>query len=111
MENSYGLAAYLGTIDLDKRKVYNHPDGYIQTEHSFSFSPDGTTEILVPQIVNGVPVSEQTAVKHFFKTGEHLGAFNKEDALKSGLSETEFYKGVDDYANKIHERQAIKYKK
>lgn len=105
-----GLANYLGTIDLDARKVYKHPDGYIQTEHSFGFSPDGRTELLVPQIIDGKPVTQKEAINHFYKTGEHLGAWDKEDALKKGLSEKAFYDSLEDYANRIHERQAQKYR-
>lgn len=105
-----GLANYLGTIDLNNRKVYHNPNGYIQTEHSFSFSPEGDTEILIPSIVNGKPVSQQEAVKHFYNTGEHLGAFRKDDALKSGLSEKAFYDKLEKYADDIHKRQEVYYK-
>lgn len=101
-----GLANYLGTIDLDNREVYRHPDGYIQTEHSFSFSPDGKTEILVPSIVGGKPVSNDEAIKHFYNTGEHLGTFNKDEEIRTkGLSEQAFYDYLNGYADSIHKRQ------
>jgi hypothetical protein len=102
----FGLAEYLGSIDLNNRKVLKHPDGSIGTEFSFGFSPDGTTEVLIPQIVDGKQVTKQDAIKHFFKTGEHLGTWDKATAMKErGLGEQEFYKALDDYANAIHNRQ------
>lgn len=111
MDTNYGLANYLGSIDLDKRKVLHHPDGSIGTEYSFGFSPDGTTEVLIPQIVDGVNLFKPAAVNHFYKTGEHLGTWDKPTEMKSkGLSEQEFYKMLSDYANSVHERQAKHYK-
>jgi len=108
-----GLANYLGNIDLDNRKVYKNPStGQIQTEYSISFSPDGNTEILIPTIIDGQPHTRDEAVKHFFKTGRHLGVFNKEDVMKDNnfTNDKQFYDYVDNYANSIHERQGNKYK-
>lgn len=118
----FGLAEYLGSIDLNNRKILKHPDGSIGTEYSLGFSPDGTTEILIPQIIDGTLLKDKDgkilkdenrkrAIEHFYKTGEHLGTWDKATAMKErGLSEQEFYKSLDDYANAIHNRQAQYYK-
>lgn len=99
-----GSLNYIGSIDLDKRKVINNPDGSISTERSFSFSPDGNTEILIPQIVDGKLVSDDDAIGHFFRTGEHLGAFRNDE---KGFS----YDRLGEYSKDIHERQDAFYNK
>ena len=96
------LANYLGTIDLNKRKVIRNPDGSISTEKSFGVNVGGDTEILIPQIVNGVLLSKPAATDHFIKTGEHLGAF---DTTAPGFSWEKFGK----YSTDLHDRQDAFY--
>lgn len=112
-----GLAQYLGNIDLNARKVYINPEtGQKQTEFSRSFafgSEDNPVEVLLPTIIDGKPVNDEGAIKHYLNTGEHLGKFNRNEWLKSNpnLDIKSFYKFVDDYANSIHERQDKRYSK
>ena len=94
--------SYSGNIDLSNIKVVNNTDGTISTERSFSFSPDGTTEILVPAIVNGKELTQPDAIRHFFTTGENLGVF---DTQQPGFS----YEGLENYANGIHNTQDKRY--
>ena len=85
-----------GNINLNNRKVVRNLDGSKSTEDSFSVNIDGK-ETLLPTIVNGKRVTEEQAIDHYKKTGEHLGRFNTpEDATK--------------YAIGLHNRQAKRYK-
>ena len=80
-----------GNIDLNKRKVVVNRDGSISTERSFSVNIDGK-ETLLPTVINGKIVDEDTAIDHYLKTGEHLGQF---DTVEE----------AEDYAEKLHNRQ------
>jgi len=84
-----------GNIDLDNRKVYTNPDGSFSTERSFSVEIDGK-EVLLPSIIDGKPVSQDEAIKHYDETGEYLGKF---DSVEE----------ADAYAEALHERQERKY--
>jgi hypothetical protein len=82
MQISYGLNRwqqgvenYTGNIDLLNRPIVRNPDGSFSTEISKSFNFDGK-EVLIPTIVNGKRVSDNEAIEHYKKTGEHLGIFN-----------------------------------
>ena len=100
-------ANYNGNIDLNNRQVYQHPDGYIQTEHSIgaAFDPGDQYSLSLPTIVNGQPVTDEAARQNFFNTGEHLGVTHR------GLEETPeaFYARVNAEAQALHERQAEYY--
>ena len=99
------MSEYLGNIDLSKRPTVDDGKGGYMTELSFGFAPDENTEVLIPQIVNGKLVDRDTAIKHFFNTGEHLGTWDM-----TGVKDREaMYKEIDYYANKIHEQQAARY--
>ena len=80
-----------GNIDLNNRQVVRNKDGTISTERSFSVNIDGK-EVLLPTVINGKIVDEDTAIDHYYKTGEHLGKF---DTVKE----------AEEYAEKLHERQ------
>lgn len=80
-----------GNIDLNHRKTVKNDDGSISTELSFSFNEDGK-EVLIPTVVNGKIVSDEDAIEHYHKTGEHLGKFNT-------------VKEAEDYAEWLHNRQ------
>ncbi|RAU21074.1 hypothetical protein CU669_15060 [Paramagnetospirillum kuznetsovii] len=86
-----------GNIDLAKRPRVQNSDGSISTVRSMSFN-DGASEVLVPTVVDGRIVSNDDAVDHYRKTGEHLGKFSTVD-------------GADQYASKLHEAQAAYYGK
>ena len=111
MPNNYGLAEYYGNIDLNARKPYVN-NGVVQTEHSFGFSPDGLHEILIPQVVNGIPLFRPAAKNHYKETGEHLGKFNIEKEMKDRgfKSKEDFYKWFSNYSNAIHNRQGERYR-
>lgn len=80
-----------GNIDLENRPVYRNEDGSISTVDSFSTNIDGE-EVLLPSIgfdSNGKPVrwTEDQAIDHYFKTGEHLGKFKTpEEATKYAIA-------------------------
>jgi hypothetical protein len=111
-----GLAEYLGNIDLNNRQVYRDPKtGAVMTEYSKSFGtgyPDNPTEVLIPTIVNGRPVTDDEAWQHYEKTGEHLGRFNRNEWLKANpdMDLDAFYRYINSYADKIHKRQGKRYK-
>jgi hypothetical protein len=80
-----------GNIDLNNRKVVRNKDGSVSTEKSFSVNIDGK-ETLLPTVIDGKVVSEDEAVEHYLKTGEHLGQF---DTVEE----------ADAYAEALHNRQ------
>ena len=84
-----------GNIDLDNRKVVKNADGSISTERSFSVNIDGK-ETLLPTVINGKIVSEDEAIDHYYKTGEHLGRFDSVEEAEA-------------YAEALHRRQEKKY--
>lgn len=84
-----------GNIDLNNRKVVKNADGSISTERSFSVNIDGK-ETLLPRVINGKIVSEDEAIDHYYKTGEHLGRFNTVEEAEA-------------YAEALHRRQEKKY--
>lgn len=86
-----------GNIDLNNRVVIYNIDGSISTERSFSVGIDDK-EVLLPTIINGVIVSEDEAIDHFYETNEYLGKF---DTIEE----------AEEYAEKLHERQEWYYTK
>lgn len=84
-----------GNIDLNNRIKVPNVDGSYSTEDSFSVNIDGK-EVLLPQIVNGKRVTQDQAIQHYLKTGEHLGKFNTPEE-------------ADTYAQQLHLRQDRRY--
>jgi hypothetical protein len=84
-----------GNIDLTKRPVVKNPDGSFSTVRSMSFNDKGR-EVLIPTVVGGKVVSDQEAISHYRKTGEHLGIF---DTPQNATA----------YAQGLHESQAQMY--
>ena len=68
-----------GNIDLLHRKIAPNKSGMYSTIRSISINDDGRI-FLIPTVVNGRVVSDQKAIEHFQKTGEHLGRFASEAA-------------------------------
>lgn len=68
---------------LDPYELYKpltNPDGSVSTVRTMSFNEDGK-EILIPTVVDGVLLSDDEAIAHYHKTGEHFGAYDSvEDA-------------------------------
>lgn len=63
-----------GNIDLSNRPPVRNDDGSISTIRSMSYNEDGA-EVLIPTIVDGRAVSDEEAIDHYHKTGQHLGRF------------------------------------
>lgn len=85
-----------GNIDLRDRPQYKNKDGSVSTVRSMSFN-DGKHEVLIPTIgrdSKGKPVrwTDEQAIKHYKKTGEHLGKFKS-------------VKEANAYAKQLHEDQ------
>ena len=86
-----------GNINLNNRPVVKNSDGSISTVRSMGVNIDGT-EVLIPTVVNGKVVSNDEAIAHYKKTGEHLGKFKSP-------------KDSDVYAQQLHEDQDKLYSK
>jgi hypothetical protein len=86
----------MGNIDLNARPIVRNPDGSISTVRSMGVNLDGR-ETLIPTVgPNGI-MSNDDAVDHFYKTGEHLGTFDTPE-------------NSDAYARFLHETQAKLYR-
>ena len=65
-----------GNIDLSKRVRVRNADGSTSTLRSMSFPYEGGVEVLVPTMSpKGEPFTQQQAIVHFLRTGQHLGYF------------------------------------
>ena len=81
-----------GNLDPWNRPALHNPDGSVSTTSSFSFgTKDG--EVLIPSVVNGKRLSQEDAIDHYNKTGEHLGIFESPES-------------ADSYATWLHNEQA-----
>lgn len=87
----------LGNINLNNRKVLHNEDGTISTERSFSFWDEKEgKEILIPQVVDGILLSFDEAIEHYYKTGEHFGKFDTPEE-------------ADQYSTELHNRDEFFY--
>jgi len=88
-----------GNIDLNNRPIYRQPDGSISTVRSMGINEDGK-EVLIPTIgrnENGAyQMSDDEAIDHYHRTGEHLGKFNTVE-------------GANQYAEWLHNQQEKQY--
>ena len=65
-----------GTLDLNNRPSVPNPDGGTSSVFSMSIGVDGK-EYLIPRVSeDGRLLSEDDAVKEFYRTKNHLGAFD-----------------------------------
>lgn len=66
------------TLPLDVRFEVKNPDGSISTVRTISIGTD-QGEVLIPTVIGGKVVTDDEAVNHFYKTGEHFGVFDTPD--------------------------------
>jgi len=81
-----------GNIDLYNRPAVQNPDGTTSTVRSMSFGENGI-EVLIPTVVRGRVVSDDEAIQHYRRTGQHLGKFVTPEAATAYGSRLH-----DDYA-------------
>lgn len=81
-----------GNLDPYNRPSLKNADGSISTTRSFSIGTD-RGETLIPQVIGGKLFSQQDAIAHFRKTGEHFGIFDTPA-------------NADSYAMWMHNQQA-----
>ncbi len=77
-----------GNINLRIRPKVKNKDGSYSTVRTIGIEADGMY-INIPTVVNGKVVSNQEAIKHYRKTGRHLGKFKtrkERDAAARQLS-------------------------
>ena len=71
------------TLSHDNRPIIFNKDGSYSTEKNIVKEIDGVSYIL-PTIINGEEKTEDEAVQHFLKTGEHFGGYESDaKALKA----------------------------
>lgn len=85
-----------GNIDLGKRPIVRNRDGSISTVRSISVTDPHGRSYLIPTVVGKRVVTNDQAVKHWQRTGQHLGVFANEQAANR-------------YAQQLHEAQAREY--
>jgi hypothetical protein len=86
-----------GNINIHQRPVVRNADGSISTVRSMTFTDDDGRAVLIPTVLPGRGVvPPQQAIDHYYRTGEHLGIFERPDL-------------ADAYARALHEQQATEY--
>jgi len=85
-----------GNIDLNNRPMVKNPDGTTSTVRSITITDDKGKATVIPTVIGDKVVSNEDAIKHFKKTGEHLGVFDNEQ-------------NANDFAEKLHKQQAKQY--
>lgn len=81
-----------GNLDAFNRPVLKNPDGSYSTTSSISVGTD-KGEVVIPTVVDGKRLSNDEAIDHFRKTGQHFGVFDNSE-------------NADIFAQDLHERQA-----
>jgi hypothetical protein len=81
-----------GTLGEDIRYRVKNRDGSTSTVRTMSFGTDDG-EVLVPTVIDGRVVSDDEAVDHYYRTGEHFGIFRTPQE-------------ATEYAQALHKRHA-----
>lgn len=82
-----------GNVDLAHRPRVPNLDGSVSTVQSMSVNIDGR-EVLIPRVLpDGRMLSPADAIRHYEKTGQHLGIFDTPEHATA-------------YAQQLHEDQA-----
>lgn len=84
-----------GNLNLHERPVVLNPDGTVSTVRTISIGTD-QGEVLLPTVIGNKVVSNQEAIDHYKKTGEHLGVFDTPDH-------------ADAYSQVLHKAQEKEY--
>ena len=88
-----------GNIDILARPTTKNEDGSISTVRSLSFQDENGMEVIVPTVMpDGRIVSDDEAIDHYYKTGQHLGKFKTPKAAVA-------------YAKLLHDQQEQFYGK
>lgn len=87
-----------GNIDLTNRPKVSNPDGSYSTVRTIGIEVDGGRHINIPTVINGKVVSNEEAIDHFKKTGQHLGMYKSQ-------------KEASDAAQQLHIQQETYYGK
>ena len=85
-----------GNIDIHHRPIVHNPDGSISTVRTITVGIGPGRFVNIPTVVNGQVVSNDQAIVHYRKTGQHLGVFASEPAALTA-------------AQQLHEQQAHQY--
>lgn len=86
-----------GNIDIHNRPVVHNPDGSISTVRSITVGFDDGVYVL-PTVVDDRIVTNDEAIQHFRKTGQHLGVFRTK-------------KEAEEYSQALHKQQEREYVK
>ena len=80
-----------GNINLKTRPKVKNKDGSYSTVRTIGIEDNGK-HVNIPTVVNGRVVSNQEAVNHYRRTGQHLGKYDSReeaDAAARALSKSQ----------------------
>ena len=80
-----------GNINLKTRPKVKNKDGSYSTVRTIGIEDNGK-HVNIPTVVNGRVVSNQEAVNHYRRTGQHLGKYStreEADAAAKSLSKSQ----------------------
>lgn len=82
-----------GNLPEDIRYKVSNEDGSVSTVRTMSFGTD-QGEVLIPTVVDNKVVSDEEAIQHYYKTGQHFGIFRN-------------IRDANWYANDLHRRHEM----